>query len=277
MKIPRWPPSRVDPLRRPQIPPLHGALTSTSDQFCLVLRAWQCPQRRSSRSRTVKWLLGPVETMVVVETGLGAAGLVGAARVEPLQRRLLQGVGPPPQMGHPHQPLAPGHHRGQERVVGVDHVPHRGDRHRPEAGDLAHLSLDRIAPQQRPEVDPYDDLVRPRPAGRLPPRTRPGLAVPASPAVLACPLEVSDPSVPSGWAARTAPTTASAPMTAAVLLVPVRPRRSPPRPLRRSLPPHMSGGPSRPGRRRRRRRGARGGPRTEPGGRSPPGWGRGRP
>ena len=29
---------------------------STRDQFCLVLRAWQCPQSRSSRSSTVKWV-----------------------------------------------------------------------------------------------------------------------------------------------------------------------------------------------------------------------------
>ena len=138
---------------------------STSDQFCLVLRAWQCPQRRSSRSRTVKWVRDQSSAMVVVESGLGTAGLVCTARVEPLQRRLLQGVGPPPQMGHAHHLLAPGDHRGEERVVGVDHVQHRRHRHRPEAGDLAHLTLDRIAPEQRAQVDPGDDLVRARPPG----------------------------------------------------------------------------------------------------------------
>ena len=139
---------------------------------------------------------GPVRPVVVVESGLGAAGFVGAARVEPLQGRLLQGVGPPPQMGHPHHLLAPGDHRGQERVVGVDHVPHRGHRHRPEAGDLAHLSVDRIAPQPRPQVDPHDDLVRPRPAGRLPPRSTPRAGT-ARPTVSVRPPRLSDGWVPS--------------------------------------------------------------------------------
>ena len=63
-------------------------------------------------------------------------------------------------MGHPHHRLAPGDHRGQERVGGVDEVAHRGHGHRAEAGQLAHLALDHPAPQQGGEIDPHEERIR---------------------------------------------------------------------------------------------------------------------
>ncbi len=73
---------------------------------------------------------------------------------------MLERVGPPSQMGHAHQLPTPRRHRGEERIVALDHVPDGGDRHRPEAGDLAHLAFGGEASQQGVEIDPHDDLGR---------------------------------------------------------------------------------------------------------------------
>ena len=79
-----------------------------------------------------------------------------ALRRQPLEGRLLAGVGPPAEMGHAGDLLPVGDHRGQEGVAALQKLPDRGDGHRTHPRDLAHLAFGGPAAQERGEVDAHD-------------------------------------------------------------------------------------------------------------------------
>jgi len=61
-------------------------------------------------------------------------------------------------MGHAENLFALGQHRGHEGVGGGQHLPHGGDGHGPEAGDVTRLALQRIAAEGGLDVETEDDL-----------------------------------------------------------------------------------------------------------------------
>ena len=119
--------------------------------------------------------LGPIDPVVGLEVG-GArpAPFSGAGGEQPVKCGLLGGGGAPAQVGHADNVFSSGQYRFQDGVPTVHCVGYRLGADRPEPRDLAHLAVERVAPEHDLVVHPEQDL-------------GPGCLAPPAPAIATSP------------------------------------------------------------------------------------------